>query len=99
METETEDPNQPVQPATHWCVRGVLENGEEIKYLMTNDPRTTKRAQQSPPPQLYATRVVVREVWKAEALLTEAGDSIGYDQRRRRVSLGMAMGTVKDDDQ
>jgi hypothetical protein len=50
------------------------------------------------PPQLYATRVVGREVWKAEALLTEGGDSIGYVQRRRRVSLGLAMGTVKDDD-
>jgi hypothetical protein len=37
-------------------------------------------------------------VWKAEALLTEAGVSIGYVQRRRRVSLGLAMGTVKDDD-
>jgi hypothetical protein len=38
-------------------------------------------------------------VWKAEALLTEAGESIGYDQRRRRVCLGIAMGTVKNDDQ
>ena len=50
------------------------------------------------PPQLYATRVVGQEVWKAEALLPERGAAIGYTQRRRRVSLGLAMGTVKDDD-
>jgi hypothetical protein len=99
METEPGDPNQPVQPATHWCVRRVLENGEEIKYMMTNDFRTTKRVQHPAPPRLYATRVVGREVWKAEALLTEGGDSIGYIQRRRRVCLGIAMGTVKNDDQ
>jgi hypothetical protein len=98
METETEDPNQPMQPATHWCVRRVLENGDEIRYMMTNASRTTTRVQKPAPPKLYAIRVVGREVWKAEALLTEGGDSIGYDQRRRRVSLGLAMGTVKDDD-
>ena len=92
METETGDLNQPVQPVplTHWCITRVMENGETIKFMMTNASR---------PPQLYATRVVGREVWKAEALLTEGGDSIGYDQRRRRVSLGLAMGTVKNDDQ
>ena len=87
METETGDPNQLVQPLTHWCVRRVLENGEEIRYMMTNAP-----------PQVYATRVVGQEVWKTEALLTEGGAVIGYTRRRRRVSLGLAMATVKDDD-
>jgi hypothetical protein len=90
-----------LEPLDHYCVHRVMENGDKISYMMKYDPRTTKRGQQSTnkrPPQLYATRVVGREVWKAEALLTEAGDSIGYVQRRRRVSLGLAMGTVKDDD-
>jgi len=48
-------------------------------------------------PPLYATRVVGREVWKAAVLLTQGGDAIGYVQRRRSVSLGLAIGTVKDD--
>jgi hypothetical protein len=85
---------------THWCVRRVLENGDEIKYMMSNAPRTptpTSIERHEAPPQLYARRVVGREVWKAEALLTEGGEAIGYVQRRRRVCLGMAMGTVKDD--
>lgn len=64
----------------------------------TPSPTPTSIEGREAPPQLYATRVVGREVWKAEALLTEAGVSIGYVQRRRRVSLGLAMGTVKDDD-
>jgi hypothetical protein len=78
----------------------VLENGDEIKYMMTNAPRTptpTSIERHEAPPQLYARRVVGREVWKAEALLTEGGEAIGYVQRRRRVCLGMAMGAVKDD--
>jgi len=76
-----------------------MENGDKISYMMRYEPRTTKRVHQSAPTQLYATRVVGREVWKAEALLTEGGDSIGYVQGRRLVCLGMAMGTVKNDDQ
>ena len=103
METETGDLNQPVLPLTHWCITRVMENGETIKFMMTNAsrppvPTPTSIEDREVPPQFYATRVVGREVWKAEALLTEGGDSIGYDQRRRRVSLGLAMGTVKDDD-
>jgi hypothetical protein len=39
--------NHPVLPATHWCVHRVLENGDKISYVMTNDPRTTQRVQQS----------------------------------------------------
>jgi hypothetical protein len=35
-------------------------------------------------------------VWKAEGILTEPGESIGYVQRRTRVNLGLAMGTVKE---
>jgi hypothetical protein len=56
------------------------------------------------PPQLYTTRVVGREVWKAEVLLTNRGVAIGYtgprtsQSGRKRVMLGFAMGYVKDDD-
>jgi hypothetical protein len=64
----------------------------------TPAPTPTSIEDLETPPQLYATRVVGQEVWKAEVLLTEGGDAIGYVQRRRRVSLGLAMGTVKNED-
>ena len=50
METEMGDPNELVHPLTHWCVTRVMENGETIKFMMTNAP-----------PQLYATRLVGAE--------------------------------------
>jgi len=34
-----------LEPLDHYCVRRVLENGDEIKYMMRYDPRTTKRGQ------------------------------------------------------
>jgi hypothetical protein len=36
-----------LEPLDHYCVRRVLENGDEIKYMMRYDPQTTKRVQQS----------------------------------------------------
>jgi len=34
-----------LEPLDHYCVRRILENGDEIKYMMRYDPRTTKRGQ------------------------------------------------------
>jgi hypothetical protein len=36
-----------LEPLDHYCVRRVLEKGDEIKYMMRYDPQTTKRVQQS----------------------------------------------------
>ena len=50
---------------------------------------------------LYATRMVNREVWKAQAFTISSGAVIGYTgkrgQQRKRVHLGYAMGCVKED--
>ena len=43
METEPDDLNQRLPPLSHWCVRHVMENGEEIKFMVTNAPRTSTR--------------------------------------------------------
>jgi len=36
-----------LEPLDHYCVYRVMENGEKIKYMMTNDPRTITRVPQS----------------------------------------------------